>query len=292
MIKSMTGFGEAELSLGSFRYRIEMRTLNNKFLDIRSKLPLELSKFDIEMQQNIKKTLARGRVDISFHRQDVETGTPKKIKIDWPLAEQYFKSYDELRERFSLHQGVSLMNLITAHGVVSAEQQEEDQETVRLRLFDTIGIILKSVIQMRKDEGVKLAEEMQQRAENLQKRVDKLSVVVPVVIENYKKRLQEKIQEITPQQLDEARLAQEVCYFADRCDITEEIVRLRAHTSQFVTFLNTDEPVGRKLDFLIQEMNREINTIGSKSSNTEVALDVVEVKSELEKLREQVQNVE
>jgi len=292
MIKSMTGFGEGELIVGSVRYRVEIRTLNNKFLDIRLKMPSDLSNLELHVHNLIKDTFSRGRVDVLFNRQEMASDPNRRINVDWNLAGQYVEVYRQIRERFDIQQPISLINITGAPGVLQVEQPEEEAEAVRARLEKTIKQIMDSVKEMRSVEGGKLADEMKQRMAGLKERVDAIEKRVPQVIEQYKTRLEQKIRDIAPQQLDEARLTQEVCYFADRSDITEEIVRLNAHFGQFMTFIASDEPVGRKLDFLLQEMNREVNTIGSKSSDTSIAMDVVEMKAELEKIREQVQNVE
>ena len=293
MIKSMTGFGSTDLAVGAFHHRIELRSVNSKFCDIKVKTPPDMNGLEQHIMAKIRERLARGRVDLLVYREAAEMDVPRAVTVNWDLLDQYFKAYRSIREKYGVNQDINLNNMINAREVVTLQRQAGDLESMWKSLEPGIDTVLDSLIDMRENEGRLLAVDMAGRLDIIKKIVGKLAVLAPEMVEIYKKRLEERIAALLPQGgVDETRLAQEVLFFADRTDITEEIIRLKSHIQQFLTFLDIVEPVGRKLDFLIQGMNREINTIGSKSSSAEISQMVVEVKSELEKLREQIQNVE
>ena len=292
MIRSMTGFGSKELLLGAYHHRVEVRSVNSKYCDIKVKNPLDLAGFEVRIQQYIRRKFARGHIDILIFRDAADAEIPRGVRVNWELAEQYYKNYQSIRHKFGIGQDISMALIANAREVVTLLRQEEDPEESWKKIRAVLDEATQSVMEMREAEGKILAVDMAGRCNTIKEFTVQIGKLSPTVVENYKKRLREKIAAITPVELDEDRLLQEVCYFADRCDTTEELTRLRSHLQQFLRFLNEDEPVGRKLDFLVQEMNREANTIGSKSNNASISQIVVEIKSELEKLREQIQNVE
>ncbi len=292
MIKSMTGFGSTEVSLGDYRHRLEVKSVNSKFCDVKVRIPNELTGLDIKIQQYVRSKIARGHVEIFVGREALTGTSGGSVSVNWDLAESYYKAYQSIRAKFGINQDASLAMVTNAREVITINRNEEDQETLWTHFREALDESFLSVIRMREAEGQVLAVDMAGRCNSLRETIGFIAKRAPQVVEAYRKRLKEKIQSVNDEELDAARLAQEVCYFADRCDITEELTRLKSHIQQFLNFLEQDEPVGRRLDFLVQEMNREANTIGSKSSSAEVSQAVVEIKSELEKLREQIQNVE
>jgi len=292
MIKSMTGFGAAELTIGGIRHRVEVRTVNSKYLDVKAKLPYELSSLEIRLTQEIRNRLSRGRIEVQVSRDPSEDSTHRDVKVNFSLAESYFKAFQALRHKFGINQEVNLTMICNAKEVITIQTVEEDNERLWSKMMIGLEEALKSVVQMREAEGHSLAVDMAGRCNLLRELTTSINKMAPVQVDLYKKKLEEKIAQLHMNEIDQGRLSQEVCYFADRCDITEEITRLKSHIQQFLKFLEATEPVGRKLDFLVQEMAREANTIGSKCNSAQIAQVVVEVKSELEKLREQIQNVE
>lgn len=292
MVKSMTGFGSSELVLGAFHHRLEVRAVNSKYCDIKVKTPPDLSIYEIRIHELVRQRLTRGRIEVVINRDAAEPDVARSVRVNWALAEQYHRAYTSMREKFSVPQDINLSMLVNARDVITLAREDEDSEAVWKRLEKGLEGTLASVIRMREAEGRTLAMDMAGRCNALRERLSQVQKIAPTVVEGYRKRLVEKIAAISPQEIDESRLAQEIVYYADRCDVAEELTRLKSHIQQLLSYLEADEPVGRKLDFLVQEMNREANTIGSKSNSAPISLHVVEIKSELERLREQIQNVE
>ncbi|RJO64117.1 MAG: YicC family protein [Myxococcales bacterium] len=292
MIRSMTGFGAAEITVGVMRHRIEIKAVNGKFCDVKIKLPQDYSSLEVNVQQTIRSAINRGHIEIYVSR-DIGSGDgPTGVVVNWALAESYYKAYQSIRHKFGIGQDVSLAMVTNAREVITFQQRDENIDAVWIKLEEGIKAAVAAVVRMREAEGKTLAVDMAGRCNAIREMVGQVNKLAPTILEQYKKRLEEKIAAVNPAEIDESRLAQEIVYFSDRSDITEEVTRLRSHLQQFLHFLNAEEPVGRKLDFIVQEMNREANTIGSKCSSAEVAQLVVEIKTELEKLREQIQNIE
>jgi len=288
----MTGFGAAEITVGVMRHRIEIKAVNGKFCDVKIKLPQDYSSLEVNVQQTIRSAINRGHIEIYVSR-DIGSGDgPTGVVVNWALAESYYKAYQSIRHKFGIGQDVSLAMVTNAREVITFQQRDENIDAVWIKLEEGIKAAVAAVVRMREAEGKTLAVDMAGRCNAIREMVGQVNKLAPTILEQYKKRLEEKIAAVNPAEIDESRLAQEIVYFSDRSDITEEVTRLRSHLQQFLHFLNAEEPVGRKLDFIVQEMNREANTIGSKCSSAEVAQLVVEIKTELEKLREQIQNIE
>jgi len=292
MIKSMTGFGASEVVVGAYHHRVEVRSVNSKFCDVKVKSPTDLNWMEIKIQQLIKKSFARGHIEVLFFRGSSLKTDEGSLNVNWALAEEYYKAYQSIKHKFGISHDVSLAMVTNAREVITLKQSDEDQDATWDKAKKALDAAIESVITMRKAEGKALAMDLAGRCNTITDVLKSISNVAPTVVENYKKRLMDKIEQISEQELDQVRLSQEVCYYADRCDITEELTRLKSHIQQFLHFLDSKEPVGRRLDFLVQEMNRETNTIGSKSGSADISQKVVEIKSEIEKLREQIQNVE
>lgn len=292
MIRSMTGFGSTDILIGAYRHRLDIRAVNSKFCDIKTKVPPDLNWLDLRIQQYVQKHFARGHIEVLLFRNGVDASQPNTLSVNWELAEAYHKVYQSIKHKFGLSHDVNLSMITNARDVISISTGDVHQEDTWSKVAAVLNGVIASVNEMRISEGRALAMDLAARANSIREHLTTIAKVAPATVENYRQRLAEKIAKLSPQEIDDARLAQEVCYFSDRCDITEEITRLRSHIQQFLHYLEAEEPVGRKLDFLVQEMNREVNTIGSKSNSAEISQQVVEVKSELERIREQIQNVE
>ncbi len=291
MIKSMTGYGTARCEKGGVTHVVEVKSVNSKFCDIKTRLPFGYSGLEIEVIQHLKSRIPRGRIDVVITRENSPDG-PKDVSVNLPLAEAFVKEMNKLRQHLNINQDVNLSMILGAREIVSFNRKEEDIEALWAVIKPALDEALDNLIEMREREGKALALDLAGRCNSLKEMVQDVSGQAPKVVEHYREKILERIAELKLGELDESRLAQEVCLYADRVDITEEITRLRSHFQQFLRLLDSEEPQGRKLDFLLQEMNRETNTIGSKCNNGEISLVVVDMKSGLEKLREQVQNVE
>jgi len=288
MIKSMTGYGKS--SGGG--YTVEMRSVNHKFLDVSVKMPREVLALEARLKKAAGDRLSRGRVDVFINR-DPGVGGGRNYSLNREAADQYVSLLRELKDSFGLDGEVDLGLLASFREIVTEDEASEDLEDVWTGLSRGVNEALDSLAAMRAEEGSTLYGDILSRADSLLGMVDAIEARSPEVVKAYAERLRERVAELAEGVgLDEARLAQEVALMAERSDITEEVVRFRSHISQLRDMLDSDGPVGRKMDFLMQELNREANTMGSKSPDTEIAHTVVEIKAELEKIREQVQNVE
>ena len=292
MIKSMTGYGTGNASLGDTVVSVEIKAVNSKFLDAKLYSPPEFHGLEMEIKKRLRQSISRGRVEVFLNYDGDSIDSGKKLMIDWALADQYFQAFQSFKERFGIHQDPNLSMLTGAKEVITVSRKGADPGETWKKLEPGFDAALKVLDDMRQEEGKALAIDLAGRCNLIRELTQKIAKIVPQTVEAYREKLEERIGAIAPQELDQNRLNQEVCYFTDRCDVSEEITRLKSHIQQFLRFLESSEPVGRRLDFLLQEMNRETNTVGSKSGSAEVSHTVVEIKGELEKLREQVQNVE
>ncbi|HEX8909101.1 MAG TPA: YicC/YloC family endoribonuclease [Anaeromyxobacteraceae bacterium] len=290
MIRSMTGFGAGRAVVGGEEIDAEARSVNHKFCEVKIRLPRELAALELEVSRTVKERLARGGVEVTLRRGGRSAVSPR---VDVALAEEYARAFREIQARLGLSGAVALSDVLAAEGVVRLEERPVDAEDARAAVAAAVGQALAALIAMRAREGEALARDLEGRLAQVEALVARIEPLVPETAEHYRARLQERIQEVARGvAVDPARLAQEVALFADRSDVTEEITRLRSHLAQTRGLLAGGEPAGRKMDFLVQEMHREVNTIGSKSQSAEIAGLVVALKAEIERMREQVQNVE
>jgi uncharacterized protein (TIGR00255 family) len=292
MIKSMTGYGRVEGLCDGRNVIVEAKSVNHRFLEIALRTPASLYPLEMEYKKKIAERFKRGRIDVSI-RLEGESNDTSKVNLNMDIAQGYFDVLSRLKTEFNIQEPISLKNLINFRDIFTppAETQLDADllNSVEKMLHEALTIL----VNMRQDEGIVLFSDMQMRLQAIDEIMGKIQLRAPQVVLEYQKRLSERIKDLTAGlELDAVRLAQEVAVMADRCDITEEIVRMQSHIGQFEALLQSDEAEGRKIDFLLQEMNREINTIGSKGNDLEIARQVIEVKSELGKLREQAQNIE
>jgi uncharacterized protein (TIGR00255 family) len=292
MIKSMTGYGRVEGLCDGRNIIVEAKSVNHRFLEIALRMPASLYPLEMEYKKKIAERFKRGRIDVSI-RLEGEGSDTSKVNLNMDIARGYFDILSRMKTEFNIQEPVSIKSLIGFRDIFTppAETQLDADflNSVEKMLQEALSIL----VNMRQDEGIVLFSDMQMRLQAIGEIMGDIRFRAPQVVLEYQKRLSERIRELTAGlELDAGRLAQEVAVMADRCDITEEIVRMLSHIGQFEALLQSDEAEGRKIDFLLQEMNREINTIGSKGNDVEIARQVIEVKSELGKLREQAQNIE
>ncbi len=286
----MTGYGAAELRIGHKKLDVEVRTVNHRFCEVNFRLPSHLFPFEAELLDFTKKCFQRGRIDIQVREKS--EGNKARVKIDEDQLDTYIKLFQKISKKLKLKTPPKVEDLLTLPKVLVLEDEEKPLKDFLSQLKKTFTQAFKKVDQMRVKEGEEIRKAFKKHLNTLETYANKIQSQIPEMIEEYKTRLKERIEKLTSQSLDEWRLAQEIAYYVDRTDVAEELQRLTSHLKHFSDVLKENEPVGRKLDFLLQEMNREINTLGSKTQSSLVSQWVVCCKHELEKMREQVQNVE
>jgi len=295
MIQSMTGYGAVSLQNETASVAVEIRTVNHRFLDLHVRLSREYGFLEAEVCQLVRHALRRGRVDLSVAlRADI----PAECLINTNTARSYLEAAARLRTELHLEGTLDLQTLLAMPGVLQGQNPDATQsaavgEGIRAFVLDGVRQALDVVLQMRRQEGKSLASEMRGYLNSILGRVAEVRGLMPVALLDYRQRLEERLKYLLPQVApDPQRLAQEVALLAEKADISEEVTRLESHVDQYVNMLDDGEEVGKKLDFLLQEMQREVNTILSKTGNLEVTRHGIAIKADIEKLREQVQNVE
>ncbi len=292
-MKSMTGFGRAEIEKNQKKMNIEMKSVNHRFLDINVRMPRQLLFLEEEVRKVIKSSLARGRVDVFVNFAD-ESVQNKKIKVDMQLVKAYIEAAEQIKRQTKVKNDLCVTDLMRSPDVITFEDNVLEEDELRdLIIVATQGAVNNLVI-AREKEGQRISQDIFHRIDILLGIVEKIEGKEDVVVEEYREKLQKRLSEyLKDTEIDEARFQQEVVYFADHCNITEEVVRLKSHLTEAKATLQNDQKAsGRNMDFIVQEMVREFNTIGSKSSDLEITNWVLEGKSEVEKIREQVQNIE
>jgi len=291
MIKSMTGYGKAELALEHDKISVEMRSVNHRYGEISIKMPRTLICFENDVRKSVSERLKRGKIDVFIQLESIADGRPPHVNI--PLARAYYTAFTSLRQELGIEEPVPLALIVSQKDILAVTENDDHAEAMRERLLATVGRAVDALEGMRIREGNELTDDLRRRRETLALLMERIRVRAPSVPVEYAEKIAARLARFAPEGLpDEARLAQEIALMADRSDITEEQVRFASHLVQFDAALQSPEPVGRKLDFLLQEMGREVNTIGSKANDGEITLCVVELKAELEKIREQIQNIE
>ena len=291
MIKSMTGYGKANISKNLREYQVEVKSVNHRYLDVSVKMPRSLSYLEEEIKKAVSAKVTRGKVDvfITFNNNSLEG---REIKINTEIARMYIKELRDLAESEGIVADIPVTEISKLPDVLTI-QNNQDDETIKNELLEVTNKAIENLVGMRQVEGEKIAQDLLARIQDIEEKVKKISSLSTGLIDEYVVKLNTRIKELLQdQEIDEARLAQEVVIYADKCSIEEEVTRLNSHIYQFRDLLNTNEAVGKKLDFMIQEMNRETNTIGSKANNLEITNEVINMKTQLENIREQVQNIE
>ena len=288
----MTGYGRAVETVNGREFTVEVRSVNNRYLDCTVKLPRLLSFAEDTVKQAVKKAISRGKVDvyISVHS---EAGEEAKISLNTSMVEGYLAAMKVLEDTYHVKNDISIMGLARMPDVFTVEKPEVDEEQLLADLMSVVDKALAGYDAMRTTEGKAMENDLRSRGETILNLVSQVEAGNPQTVADYRQRLYNKLQEVLANTaLDESRILTEAAIFADKVAVDEETVRLRSHLQQMNTMLTTGGAVGRKLDFLLQEMNRESNTIGSKCSDVRLARIVVDIKAELEKIREQTQNIE
>ncbi len=292
MIYSMTGYGRASELFGNREITVELRSVNNRYLDCSVKLPRAFSYAEDAVKKKIKDAISRGKVDVFVTVRNQE-GEDVEVTLNRSVVESYLKAMKSLVADYGVKDDISVSSVTSLPDVFSIEREEMDEDEAQSQLLKVLDAALEKHSSMRAKEGEAMEQDLRNRAVTILDFVAEVEKRSPVTLENYRARLAEKMQEVLAStQIDEGRILQEAAIYADKIAVDEETVRLRSHFAQMDQMLTAGGPIGRKLDFLLQEMNRESNTIGSKGNDLEQARHVVAIKAELEKIREQVQNIE
>ena len=293
MIRSMTGFGAGRAQAGGESVAVELRSVNGKFCDVRAHLPRELAGLEPVVARIVKSRVARGVVDVNVRREAPGSVRGAAPRVDLGLAAAYAKALREMRAELGLSGELTLHDLVGLEGVVGLSEIVADPEPAAKALERALADALDALDDMRRREGEALARDLSVRLGAVETGAAAIRAAAPQSVEAYRERLAARVAELSRGvPADPARLAQEVAFFAERVDVSEELTRLASHLGQLRALVASDVPAGRRLEFLVQEVNREVNTVGSKSQNAGIAAQVVEVKAELERVREQIANVE
>ncbi|MGF6951186.1 uncharacterized protein (TIGR00255 family) [Neobacillus sp. B4I6] len=291
MVISMTGFGRAKTESDCFSVNVEVKTVNHRFCEMNIRMPRQLLKIEDRMKKKLNQYIRRGRVEVyvSLEGEGVVT---RKVIVDWKLLDEYYQFIKQAREKYDVEGTLTLQNLLSRSELLHIEESEAGNEELDNLVLAATEEAARFLTQMRMAEGEELKKDLLAILSQLESHVFELQKFAPLVVQSFKERLTKRMEEFVNGQLDETRILTEVAVFADKADINEEVTRLKSHFQQFLQTLESMEPIGRKLDFIVQEMNREANTIGSKANDSNIAKKVVDIKSLLEKLKEQVQNIE
>ncbi|MDY6314487.1 MAG: YicC/YloC family endoribonuclease [Clostridia bacterium] len=292
MLQSMTGYGRCEKEINGYRINIELKSVNNRFTDFSIKLPRYYNFLEDFVREYLKGYISRGKVDVFIRIEKIDGGE-SLVTLNRAYAESYIAALRELRDSFSLSDDISVMTVARNADVFSFERAEEDEELLKNSVKEVLDEVMEAYVGMRKREGERLKHDIETKLEGISAKVAAIEKIEPDVVREYCENLEQKITELLGNaDFDRSRVLTEVAVFADKAAIDEETVRLKSHIKEFSKTLEASAPVGKKLDFILQEMNREINTTGSKANNIKISKIVIDVKSELEKIREQIQNIE
>ncbi len=291
MLKSMTGFGRAEQLIEGYLIKVQIKSVNHRYSDFAIKVPRYYSFLEDKIRNAAMSAISRGKVEI-FVTVEQKEDDDREITLNRPVAEQYIKVLKSLSE-YGVTDDLSVSSMIRLNDIFDVEYKEIDEEKIAELVLSVFSDALNEFIKMREEEGKRLAENLNSHINDLLSEVSYIEKASPECVEKHRERLRAKLNEILgDRDIDETRLITEAAIFADKVSVDEETVRLRSHVCAFTDALRADEPIGKKLDFIVQEMNREANTTGSKCNDADIAAHVVELKSIIEKIREQIQNIE
>lgn len=293
MVYSMTGYGRSEKESELQKVLIEMKAVNHRYCDVVLKLPKKMAMFEDRIKKYVKKHVNRGRVEIYMNFEE-QKGDDFTVSPNFAVLDQYVEALKSIQNKYDIKRDFDLNLLTRFQDVFAIEYKEVDEEAIWALIESALVEAVDSMVEMRRIEGQKLLEDIISRIALINDIILQLEERAPEIVVLHKLKMQDRITELLDEsiEIDEVRLAQEVAYFSDKTSITEELVRLSSHLGQLGNIFNEDQSIGRKLDFLLQEINREINTIGSKSPDVDISNFVIELKSEFEKIREQIQNIE
>ncbi len=291
-MRSMTGFGRAKLEKNNRIYSIEIKSVNHKYSDISIKLPKSLNYLEDSIKKQISSKVARGKIDV-FVTFENYSEQGKEVVINEELVKEYMEKFKLLAEKNNLSMNIPVTEITKLPDVLTLKETEEEEDTIQNELLECLEQAINNFVEMRTIEGNKIKEDLKARIDKVECDVQKISEYSTRLVQEYVVKLEERIKEILKTDVvDQSRLAMEVVLFADKCSVEEELTRLKSHIEQFRTLINSEGTIGKKIDFLLQEMNRETNTMGSKSGSLDITNLVVNIKTELEDIREQIQNIE
>lgn len=291
MIKSMTGYGKATLAIDSKEYQVEIKTINHRYADISVKMPRVLSYLEEDVKKEILKQVSRGKIEV-FITYSNSSSENNEVKINTEIAKLYINELRNLAEAEGLQANIEVTEVAKFPDVLKIKSNNDD-EKIKKELLEVVKNATTNLVNMRSAEGEKIQIDLNNRINDIEVKTSEISKLSTGLIEEYVVKLENRIKELLKtEEIDKSRLAQEVVIYADKCSVEEEITRLKSHISQFRKMLENEGAIGKKIDFLIQEMNRETNTIGSKANNLEITNLVIEIKTQLEDIREQIQNIE
>lgn len=292
MIRSMTGYGQGKLISDDRKFTVEIRSVNHRYNDINVRLPRTLNYLEDKIRTFIKERVSRGKIDV-FVSFETTSKDDFEVYLNENLLDAYLEQLNIIKNKSTVIDDISVSLLARFPEVIIVNKKEDDKDILWQLLEEALKEAFNDFLAMREKEGKNLKEDLLAKLKVCENYLAKIKERSPNLAEEYKNKLEKRLQELLPDHsIDENRLAMEIAIFADHCSIDEEIVRLESHINQFRNILNHEEIVGRKLDFLVQEMNREVNTIGSKANDLQISQNVIELKSEIEKIREQIQNLE
>ncbi len=291
MIVSMTGFGRAKKETATFSVVAEIKSVNHRFCEINIRLPRQLLILEDKIKKAIMHHVKRGRVEV-FLTIDGEGLVKKSLAIDWELLDSLLAATMQIQGKYQLTDQITTQQLLSNENILSIEEEELENTELESTVLEVIEIAVLQLKKMREIEGQKLIQDIAVFLDLIEENVHNIETYAPLVVSHYRERIEKRMKDYVGNEFDENRILTEVAIFSEKADISEELTRLQSHISQFRETVLTNEPIGRKLDFIVQEMNREINTIGSKANDSLLTKHVVEMKSLLEKIKEQVQNIE
>lgn len=291
MVISMTGFGRSKIEVDSFSVNVEVKTVNHRFCEINIRMPKQLLIMEDKIKKKLNQYIRRGRVEV-YVSLEGEGAVTRRLQVDWKLLDEYWQFLEQVRHKYNVEGEISLQDLVNRSELLHIEESEVENKELEDMVLKAVEEAVTLLKQMRLAEGEALKNDLLASLMKIESNLDELQVYSPQVVHSYKERLTKRMMEFVNGHIDETRILTEAAIFADKVDINEELTRLRSHIRQFIQTLGENVPIGRKLDFLVQEMNREANTIGSKANDSNIAKKTVEIKSLLEKVKEQVQNIE
>lgn len=292
MLRSMTGYGRAKYEIDFREYIIEIKSVNNRYSDISVKMPRNISFLEDYVRKIIQNQITRGKVEV-FITFVNNSDKGRNIEINKELAKKYIEEMQKLASETNIGSNIEVIDVMKMPDVLTTSMVSEDEELIKEEITKCLQEAIKNFIEMREIEGNKIKEDLESRIYKISEKINQINAISTGLTREYVVKLEKRVNELLkPNTVDETRLAQEIVLYSDKCSVEEEITRMKSHISQFLNLLEDNSSNGKKIDFLIQEMNRETNTIGSKANNLEITNYVVDIKTELENIREQIQNIE
>ena len=292
MLRSMTGYGRATYEIDAREYVVEIKSVNNRYSDISIKMPRSISFLEDKIKKLISNAITRGKIEV-FVSFTNNSDIGRNIEINREIAKRYIEEMRKLASEQNINSNIEVIDVMKMPDVLNTKIDETAEEVIKEELIICTNEAIKNFISMREVEGEKIKEDLEKRINVISEKINKINSISTGLVEEYIVKLEKRVNELLkPNVVDETRLAQEIVIYSDKCSVEEEITRMKRHISQFLSLLDKDNSNGKRIDFLIQEMNRETNTIGSKANNLEITNYVVDIKTELENIREQIQNIE